>query len=443
MFALSSVAACLQKKFEVSPYQDGYSEPVNIWTVTALEPGNRKTAVKNAFVVPLTLWEQEQIDRLTPEVKKIRHHRDINLKAIDNLKLKAAKPDADRKEILKQIAEIEEDTPEEIVYPRLWTDDTTPERLQSLLAEQGSRMALLSDEGAIFDIMGGMYSGGKANLNVFLQAHAGSDVRVERQGRSITLHRPALTFGLAVQPEIVSRLAAGNSCFRGNGTLARFLYCLPESLIGSRDARKRAIIPESVKAAYHAGMSSLLGIEAQLDEQRREIARTLSLTTDALQLWHEFCQYIEVRQGSKGELHSIQDWTSKLPGAALRIAGLFHVVEHGPTVPQINSETVERAVFLAKLLIGHARAAFSLMGDEPAMQDAKFVYQWLLDTRKSHITKTAIYKGVRRINNEERLSKAMKVLSSRHITSEPIKKGIVGRPSMIFEINPAIYQSTP
>ena len=55
MFALSTVAACLQKRFEVSPYADDYREPLALWTVTALDPGNRKTAVKNAMAEPFDL----------------------------------------------------------------------------------------------------------------------------------------------------------------------------------------------------------------------------------------------------------------------------------------------------------------------------------------------------------------------------------------------------
>ena len=35
MMALSVVATCVQKRFEVSPYQDDYKEPLSLWTLTA------------------------------------------------------------------------------------------------------------------------------------------------------------------------------------------------------------------------------------------------------------------------------------------------------------------------------------------------------------------------------------------------------------------------
>ena len=42
--------------------------------------------------------------------------------------------------------------------PRLVADDITPEAAASLLAEQGGRLAIISAEGGIFDIIAGRYS---------------------------------------------------------------------------------------------------------------------------------------------------------------------------------------------------------------------------------------------------------------------------------------------
>ncbi|WP_243373612.1 DUF3987 domain-containing protein [Geotalea sp. SG265] len=442
MFALAAVAACLAKRFEVSPYGEEYFEPVNVWTVTALDPGNRKTAVKTAITAPLTEWEQEEAARLRPDIKRIKHQREINQKAIDQIKARAAKADtsaAGRDELLKEITEIEEDTPDELIAPRLWTDDTTPERLQSLLLDHGERMALLSDESGVFEVMGGLYSGGKANLNVFLQGHAGSSVRVDRQGRTVMLHRPALTFGLTVQPDVIADLGKGNkTCFRGNGTLARFLYCLPKSRIGTRDVTQRVVIAKEVKEAYRAGIMNLLAIEPDLDSKGKEKARILILDTGALEAWHQFSQYIEDRQGPDGEFYSFQDWTSKLPGAALRIAGLFHVVEHGAEVSTINAQTIERALDLCELLITHAQTAFETMGSEPAQNDAQIVLRWIIATGKPSFRQNEAIKSMRQFRTVDRLEKALKILTARNIISEPFKRNSGGRPSVLYAVNPAI-----
>lgn len=448
MYALSVAATTLQKKFEVSPYSDEYVEPVNLWTATGLDPGTRKTAVKNAFTIPLIQWEQSKSDELKPMIRETAHVRDINQKRIDQLKARASKVDAEPDEragFLRDIMRIEGETPEELIPPRLWTDDVTPERLQNLMADHGERMALLSDEGGVFEVMAGLYSNGRANINVFLQSHAGAPVRVDRQGRTVTLYKPALTFGLMVQPDIISDLAMGGKArFRGNGTLARFLYCLPNSTVGRRDVKNRARIPDAVKFSYITEMKRLLDIPSVYDEQGKERARILTLSAGAKEVWLQFSQYIEGRQGAEGDLHTIQDWTSKLPGAALRIAGLFHVVEHGEAIPTISRETMERSLDLCELLISHARAAFDLMGTDQTISDGKAILRWLLSERRESFTQRECLKRHEgRLKRLDRLKKALAVLTERSIISEPLPIATGGRPSIIYQVNPLVLREVP
>ncbi len=443
MFALATVAACLQRRFEVAPYGDDYIEPLSLWTVTALDPGNRKTAVRNAFTGVLSDWEREELRRMGPEIKSIKHRRDVALKTIDQLKAKAAKlaGSAECGEVFRQIDQIENEMPDEVIAPRLWTDDVTPEKLQAMLSDHGERMALLSDEGGCFEVMSGLYSSGRANLNVFLQGHAGAAVRVDRQGRTVTLQRPALTFGLAVQPDVINQLAQGNKArFRGNGTLARFLFCMPKSTIGGRDVTRRSPVPEPVKASYVNGIMGLLSIEPARDDKGAEKTRILTLAPDALAAWQAFSQYIEDNQGPDGEFFHFQDWTSKLPGAALRIAGLLHVVEYGAEFSSIGMPTIERALNLAELLIGHARAAFDLMVDDCSLDDAKALLSWIKAKGERVIRQNEAYKENRRFRNLSRLEKAMKILTERHMVSEPFKRKTAGRPRILYSVNPDLLR---
>lgn len=52
MMGLAIIAAACQKKFEIEPETD-YIEPLNLWTIVALESGNRKTAVVRHMITPL------------------------------------------------------------------------------------------------------------------------------------------------------------------------------------------------------------------------------------------------------------------------------------------------------------------------------------------------------------------------------------------------------
>lgn len=112
------------------------------------------------------------------------------------------------------------------VLPRLVADDITTEAAASLLAEQGGRLAVLSAEGGIFSTLAGRYSGGSPSLEVFLKGHAGDLLRVDRKGRPAEhIESPALTLGLALQPEVLRDIARIPG-FRSRGLLARILYAL-------------------------------------------------------------------------------------------------------------------------------------------------------------------------------------------------------------------------
>jgi hypothetical protein len=443
MQSLSVTATCLQKKFVVSPYGDDYQEPLSIWTATVLPPATRKTAVVNAMTAPLCDWEHEMAVKLKDEIADNESCRAVNLKIIEQKEKEAAKcNDSDKRLLLiHEIAQLKLETPDEKYAPRLWTGDVTPERLQNLMVEHSERMSLLSDEGGIFEIMAGLYSNGVANIDVFLKGHAGSPVRVDRGSRSANLNAPALSFGLAIQPEIISQLGHGNKKrFRGNGTLARFLFCLPKNNIGGRDVTRRSAISKTVKTAYWAGIFHLLDIKDILDEDGVAIPRVLQLDNDALDSWHKFAQYVEYSQGEGNEFESIQDWTGKLPGAALRIAGLCHVVEFGSDISLINKVTMERALDLCWLLIKHAQAVFDFIGRDEAVTDARYVLKWILRCHHSTFKGSECHTALRgRFRRVDILKKALEVLTERHIISEPYSQP-TKKPTIVYDVNPEVFK---
>ena len=67
--------------------------------------------------------------------------------------------------------------------PRLWTGDTTAERLEDLLAEHRGRFAVMSDEGGVLSTLGRYNGKGDANLDVLLHGWDGGRLDVERRSR--------------------------------------------------------------------------------------------------------------------------------------------------------------------------------------------------------------------------------------------------------------------
>jgi hypothetical protein len=82
----------------------------------------------------------------------------------------------------------------------------------------------MSAEGDVFDLMAGRYSAKTtSNFGVYLKGHAGDPLRVDRVGRPPEfVLQPALTVGLAVQPDVIPGGLRQKPEFRGRGLLARF-----------------------------------------------------------------------------------------------------------------------------------------------------------------------------------------------------------------------------
>ncbi|HET6860673.1 MAG TPA: YfjI family protein, partial [Streptomyces sp.] len=219
-----------------------WREPTNTFVVVALPPGNRKSAVFSLMTNPLYKSEALLAAASAGAIIEAELTAKLAHEVAENAATKAARADADKRDALIAEAIGLAQTAEGITVPakpRLLADDATPEVIASLLAEQGGRLAVMSAEGGIFDIIAGRYSG-TPNMEVFLRGQAGDRLRVDRRGREEFIESPALTMGLTVQPSVLEDIGrikgAGD-----RGLLARFLYSLPTSLVGHRK-----ILPDTI-----------------------------------------------------------------------------------------------------------------------------------------------------------------------------------------------------
>lgn len=439
MCALSVLSACLQRRFEVAPFGEdhGYRETLSLWTLTALPSGARKTSVYDAMCAPLLEWEKSEADRLRVEIARAFTNRDITKKRIEKLTKLAVNEDEEekREKIREQIEGLKRDMPPEILAPRLFTGDCTAERLQGLLAEHGERMAVLSDEGGMFLIMGGIYSKGVGNIDVFLQAHAGAPMRVDRAERVAHIDRPALAFGMAIQPGVLEDVAS-NRRFRDSGLLARFLFALPESNVGKRNVRQTYAIPSDVSAAY----------EYHLNELLKEAGRTsgaprlLSLNDEAKEVWLCFAEEIEKNMAKGGALESIADWAGKLPGASARIACLFEIAERGAYSQKVNGDMMRKAVDLCHLLIPHAQAAFGMIGADAIDNDARAIVAWVQEGRHRSFSKRACQRAMEgRFKSVARLDKALERLEQSDALRLEKTPNKGARASVLVRMNPKLF----
>lgn len=439
MLALSVVATVAQKHFQVC-IKKGYSEPLCLWTIGILPPASRKTAVFSAVTRPLKEWEFEQKEQLTPIIESMNSKKKTVEIRIKELRNKAAKVGEGKyDEIQSEIEQLEDEIKDIPTIPQLWTGDITPEHLGTIMSLNYEAMAVLSDEGGIFDILGGLYSEGKANIDLFLQAHAASSVRIDRGSRpAIFMDRPVLTIGLTVQPQIV-KTVCNNKTFRGRGLLGRALYIFPKTNIGSRNCNEEPM-NEEVQSAYNVFIKTILEFESL-----NKALISLTLSPDAFKKWQEYSIAVEKLMSEDiGHLSHITDWAGKLPGAIARIAALIHIMRVGKSALNdtlVSLEDMTAAIRIGHALQSHALKTFDLIKEADSLQMARTIYAWVKEGKIEFFTLRDTYRTCTRRYNKEIAVLATAILEEHEIIKaiEPTA-GKQGRPSEKFIVNPYVHK---
>jgi replicative DNA helicase len=448
MLSLSACAAAVARNVRIMARR-GWYEPLNLYVATALLPGLRKSAVMESLTRPLNDYERELIEGKREEIAKAVSDYRILEARLERAQKDCAKlegPDLElRREEARELARVIADT-KLPVSPQLLCDDVTPEALATLLAEQGGRMALFSAEGGVFEVMAGRYSNGSANFEVYLKAHPGDSLRVNRRGRAEHVKAPALTIGLAVQPDVIRGLAEKPG-FRGRGLVGRFLYVLPPSNLGHRKVRAQPLADE-IERAYAQNLISLARIEAYGEDPDQ--ARQIQLSPEADDSLAAFEEELEPKLAEDGELGSMGDWAGKLVGAVVRIAGLLHLADHTdrlePWPLQVSAATLRRAMAIGRYLIPHAKAAYAEMGADPKIEAAKYVLHWIERRGSQAFTKREAFEGTKgRFKEVAALEPALAVLEDHgyiRAQQDSSDRRPGRKPSQRYEVHPSIFTPT-
>jgi hypothetical protein len=352
MLALAVMATVAAGAVEVEP-RPGWREPLCLFIAVGMDAGSRKSGVFSALTRPMADFERDQAAAALPSITESAVLRRIADQAAATAEAAAGRAQAGQQEQAQAEAIARAAEASRLVVPpipRWLVDDATPEALAGLLAVYG-RIALLSAEGDVFDQMAGRYNQAAGpNLGVYLKGHAGDLLKVDRRGRLPEyVERPCLTIGLAVQPEVLRGLA-GRPGFGGRGLLARFLYSLPQSLVGRRQAGAPPV-PQGVADRYTLELQALAASLAVPAGDDGPALLTLEQETGELLLAFE--RELEPRlAANSGDLAHLAGWAAKLAGATCRLAGLLHLARHlrdGWTRP-ISADTFAAAARLASYL---------------------------------------------------------------------------------------------
>ena len=433
---LGTLATCCGGRAVVE-VQGGWREPLNLYAAPAMPPGSRKSAVFREMIAPLLDAERVMQDKARMTISEAVVLRDLAEEQAHRAMANAAKAKAENAEQARAEAMT---VP---AYPRLVADDVTPEALVSLLCEQDGRMAVMSAEGDLFDIMSGRYArdGQVPNIGVFLKGHAGDLLLVDRKSREPErIESPALTIIVTIQPQVLRDIAQ-RPILRGRGLLARVLYSLPRDLVGYRRIDVDPV-PDEVRADYAGQVKALALSLAEWTDPA-----VLVLTPEARKLLREYQEEIEPRlRAYTGDLADLRDWASKLCGATVRLAGLLHLAANLKTgyANPVNGDTMRNAIELGRYFTAHASAAFGEMITDPLVNDAYSVIEWCKRTESAEFSKRDLFNGVRssRFQKAADLDAPLALLAEHgytRVVAPPATTQRGGRPSSPrFEVHPAV-----
>jgi hypothetical protein len=441
---LSVAATALQGKIVVEQRR-GFVQPLCLWTMSLLKSGGRKTRVFALATLPLDLWQAQRAQELVATIaaqcsarRRLQHRV-----ASAEKSAAAAKNDEERRTESAAADSLAQELAAFTVMrePVLFITDGTPERIEEMLCEQNGRIAVLSDEGAMLEILSGRYSRGAPQLSSLNSAHEGGAIRVARKRRQDgssgdrILNHAHVTFGLSVQPERVFSELKKQSAFFESGFAWRFLYALVPSTLGERTHRTETT-PLHIRAAYCASMNRLLDIPMPRTET--PLIKLTAEAAEALLDWE--ARVHEPRLRATGELATVVSWGSKLASRLCRIAALFHCAEVGepPWERPLDLPTMERALLLAPYFIAHVNAVAFELNAEPQLHRARRAVSWLRRERKVSFSQRELHRAVAKTEDASVAERVIQILENHGLVRAVPRVAAIGRPSAEFVVHPKL-----
>lgn len=446
--ALSVLATAIQGIANVQPHRGIRASPLSLYALTIAESGERKTTADNFFSLVLSEWEQQMaLDleaaiatykaELTEWQHKKRNAESTLASAIDN--------GEDTTELAEQLADIEQEQPDAVRCPSILLEDTTPESLAFELHHTWSSGGILSSEaGVVFGGHGMKIDSIQRNLATLNKFWEGGELKVIRRGSASFKVRDArLSMGLAVQPSMLQAFyASSGSLARGSGFFARFLMACPQSTQGTRFLNADELLNPHPKLALNQFYTRLHELLMQHYENGKQGSfknlPNIILDREASEVWLAYFNAVEAELHIGGDMEHAKDVASKSADNAARLAGIFHVFNHGDVLDPINGETMRLACQLASWYLYEARRFFEELALPEDLSDAVLLDDWLISYQQTkscnRFSKRTLRQYVpNRLRDAKRLDSALKLLESSH----RIRAIEQGR-STFYEVNPAL-----
>lgn len=369
-----------------------WTEPPIIRTLTTMRSGERKTATVRIVAAPIhaaenTMWDAHErsikdseldVERINAEIEAAR--KTLKANPGDAAAL------ADLQTLQSRLAEI---PTSETPPPQLTIADSTPEALGAALRNNDEALGMLLPEDSLFAQVAGQYSTGMPNISIYLSSYDEEQYTVNRISRGVfRLRNPAVAMGLLVQPHVLER-AAQIPGARDSGLMGRWIYGAPESTLGDREIDTNP--PDGpVLSRWSLAISEILSLP-----RRPEDRPIIRLSQEAHLELRELRARLEPHQRDVvGRYAHMTDWTGKLAGTALRLAGLYHLAQGHRDDTSVNLQTMQWATALARWATMHAEYVHRCWRDTPTPEGVEHVLKWIRARGLSTFTRRDVARAV-------------------------------------------------
>ena len=393
--------------------------PIGVFLLMIAESGERKTTADKILARAVRDWQRLQQVNLRPVYDQQINRRHAWIARREGLlaaiKKAAGSPKREDRDSLAELEAALADTgttPVVDPLPVLFMEDTNPEALAIDLANGWPSSSLWSDEGGL--VVGGHGMSDDSVMRYFTLQNRlwdGNSFSRRRSTReSVTVAGRRFTVSLMMQAHVMSKLlAAGEGVGRSTGFLARFLPAWPSSTMGTRLYKAGSTMTPAL-AVWDDRLTQLLNMPLPIDPDASEPMAlkppALRLTPKAFELWENFFNDVECELGTRGELADLTDFGSKAAEQAARIAGVLHVLVHGPQ-GEIGHELMDAGIQIATWHLQEARRIFAMIGRDGVATDAEALLSWSLEEAEPPSMKRILQFGPVRTRAKERRDAAI------------------------------------
>lgn len=419
--ALAIASLAVQDIFDVETLDPTVAgKPTSLYCLTVAKSGERKSTCYNPMLGALRLYEAElQIayDEAMLEYNDKTEIWDGNRKAFMKVR---SNPSAKTKELERARLGLEElgPKPERPQMPKITTSEPTYEGLVDMFRLGRPSLGIFADEAS--QLLGG-YAMSKDNstktMGGISDIWAGSPITRTRRGdgkshetSQFTLLNRRLAIHIMAQPIVVNEFLSDDKA-DGIGFTARFLFCHPDTTMGSR-TQDKLTPPDHRLDDFNNRMTAILHYDKIIDPDTGGIvANLLKLSGGARELIRKYCDEVEMQTGPKGRYSSIAGVAGKAAEQACRIAGVLTAWDDTNAV-SVSAEYMQNGITLMDYYLSEALRQKSSTLVAEHTTHAEELRVWLRDSWESDLvtTRDIVRRGPNRLRTTEVARKALRVV---------------------------------